>query len=221
MLLLTAATDIEMAGFLRVCSAPQDVVTLVTGVGPVETAVRLTAFLATAMASPPTAVINFGVAGAYVVADREHATLLDICLAEREVLADLGICVQDEVQQLRGGAFELEECLELDAGLLRRACHKLAETQTPFRTGVFVTVSCVSGSYKRGEMIARQHGAICENMEGFAAARACRQFGVPLLEVRCVSNMVEDHNRQQWQLREACRHCGEVAALIVDGLRDA
>lgn len=219
MLLLTAATEMEMAAFVRASAESQDVATLVTGVGPVETAVRLSAFLATA-ATPPTAVVNFGVAGAYVVDGREKAALLDICLAEREVLADLGICVQDEVKQLRGGAFELEESIELDARLLSQASKRLAVAQIPCTIGVFATVSCVSGTHKRGEMIARQRRAICENMEGFAAARACRHFGVPLLELRCISNLVEDRNRQNWQLNKACNRCGEVAALIVNGLRD-
>lgn len=220
MLLLTAATDFEMAAFVRACPVSQGVATLVTGVGPVETAVRLSAFLAAA-ATPPTAVVNFGVAGAYVVDGKEHATLLDICLAEREVLADLGICVQDEVHQLRGGAFELLECLKLDATLLGRASRMLAAAQISHTIGVFATVSCVSGTQKRGEMIARQHQAICENMEGFAAAMACRHFGVPLLELRCISNLVEDRNRQNWQLSKACNRCGEVAAFIVNGLSDA
>ena len=220
MLLLTAATDFEMAAFVRACPVSQDVTTLVTGVGPVETAVRLSAFLATA-ATQPTAVVNFGVAGAYVVAGAEHAALLEICLAEREVLADLGICVQDEMHQLRGGAFELVECIELDANLLGQASRRLTTAQVPYTIGVFATVNCVSGTQKRGEMIARQHRAICESMEGFAAARACSYFGVPLLEVRCISNLVEDRNRQNWQLSKACNRCGEVAALIVNGLRDA
>lgn len=220
MLLLTAATNFEMAAFVRACPVTQGIATLVTGVGPVETSVRLSAFLATA-ATPPTAVVNIGVAGAYVVDGREQVSLLDICLAEREVLADLGICVQDEVHQLRGGTFELVECIELDASLLGQASKQLTVAQIPHRIGVFATVNCVSGTQKRGEVIARQHRAICENMEGFAAAMACRHFGVPLLELRCISNLVEDRHCQNWQLSKACNRCGEVAALIVSGLRDA
>lgn len=220
MFLLTAATDFEMQAFVRACPVSplsQDVTTLITGVGLVETAVRLSSFLATA-ASLPRVVINFGVAGAYIVAGKESAGLLDICLAEREVLADLGICEQDEIQQLRGGAFELVESLELDAVLLGQATEKLAAARVSSTVGVFASVNCVSGTQKRGEMIARQHRAICENMEGFAAARACRHFGVPLLELRCISNLVEDRNRHNWQLRKACNRCGEVVALLVKGV---
>lgn len=218
MLLLTAATDNEMAAFLDACPTPQGVATLVTGVGPVETAVRMSAFLATTT-TRPTAVVNFGVAGAYVVHGQESAALLEICVAEQEVLADLGICEQDEVKLLQGEAFELEDRLELDAGLLDRATTLLAAAQVPFKRGVFATVNCASGTQKRGEMIAQQRQALCENMEGFAAARACRHFEVPLLELRCISNLVVDRNCQNWQLSKACRRCGEVVALIVNELR--
>ena len=55
-------------------------------------------------------------------------------------------------------------------------------------------------------------------MEGAAAARVCQQFALPLLELRCISNLVEDRNLHNWRLREACVRCGEVAAAVVKGL---
>jgi len=218
MFLVTAATDAEMEAFRRACGPSAAYTSLVTGVGPVETAVRLTAFLA-GTPLPLAGVMNFGVAGAYIPAARDNAALLDICLAEREVLGDLGICDGEEVKQLRGGAFEILDTFDLDTGLLHQAESTLAAASISYKRGVFTTVSCVSGTSKRGMMLARQHQALCENMEGAAAARACRQFGLPLLELRCISNLVEDRNLQNWQLHKACVRCGEVAALVVKGWR--
>jgi futalosine hydrolase len=86
------------------------------------------------------------------------------------------------------------------------------------RRGTFVTVSCVSGTSRRGDLLARQHQGLCENMEGAAAARVCREFGLPLLEMRCVSNLVEERDLRKWRLREACDRCGEAAALLLQGL---
>ena len=218
MFLVTAATDFEMEAYLRFWG-PKDCPSLVTGVGPVETAVRLTAFLAET-SLPLTGVVNFGVAGAYIIDGRDdNAAVLDICLAECEVLGDLGICSGEEVSRLRGEGFEIADAFELDAGLLRQAETLLTASSIPYRRGVFATVSCVSGTRKRGEMLARQHQALCENMEGAAAARVCRHFRLPLLELRCISNLVEDRNLQNWHLRKACARCGEVAALVVKGLR--
>jgi len=217
MFLVTAATDFEMEAFHPTCP-PEACASLVTGVGPVETAVRLTAFLAEC-SRPLAGVVNFGVAGAYLLEGRNNAAVLDICLAEREVLGDLGICSGAEVKRLRGEGLEMNDTFDLDPGLLRQAEALLAAASIPHRSGVFATVSCVSGTRERGGMLARQHHALCENMEGAAVARACQHFGLPLLELRCVSNLVEDRNRQNWQLRKACARCGEVAALVVKGLR--
>ncbi|WP_051553640.1 futalosine hydrolase [Desulfobulbus elongatus] len=217
MFLVTAATDFEMEPFRRLC--PQAVCpTLVTGVGPVEAAVRLTAFLA-ATSLPLAGVVNFGVAGAYAVAGRGNAAVLDICLAEREVLADLGICAHDEVLPLRGAGFIIADTFELDAGLRHRAEAVLAAAAIPCASGVFATVNSASGTRRRGTMLAERHQALCENMEGAAVARACQHAGLPLLELRCISNLVEDRDLRNWQLHDACARCGEVTALVVKGLR--
>lgn len=218
MFLVTAATDFEMAAFLGACSPATACAHLVTGVGPVETAVRLTAFLAES-SLPLHGVVNVGVAGAYIMDGRSGAELLDICLAEREVLGDFGICYAEEMKPLRGESLAILDTFDLDASLLNQAELLLASAAIAYKRGVFATVQCVSGTRKRGVMLARQHQALCENMEGAAAARACRQFGLPLLELRCISNLVEDRTLQNWQLHEACARCGEVAALVVTGLR--
>ena len=217
MFLVTAATDFEMEPFRRACPEAACPV-LVTGVGPVEAAVRLTAFLA-ATSLPLAGVVNFGVAGAYAAGPGRSATVLDICLAEREVLADLGICEDEDVRPLRGAGFTVADSFELDAGLLRRAKSLLAAAAIPYASGVFATVSSASGTRRRGNMLAERHQTLCENMEGAAAARACQHFGLPLLELRCISNMVEDRDLRNWQLHNACVRCGEVTALVVNGLR--
>jgi futalosine hydrolase len=218
MLLVTAATDLEMQAFMDASSPEIACVHLVTGVGVVETAVRLTAFLAES-SLPLHGVVNIGVAGGYIDDGRNGPDVLDICLAEREVLGDFGICYAEEMEPLRSESLVIADTFDLDAGLLHRAELLLASAGIAYKRGVFATVQCVSGSRNRGVMLARQHQALCENMEGAAAARACGHFGLPLLELRCISNLVEDRNLQNWQLHKACARCGEVAALVVQGLR--
>lgn len=218
MFLVTAATQFEMEALLRSCTSATVPMHLVTGVGPVETAVRLTAFLAQS-APPLSGVVNIGVAGAYVVEGRDNAQVLDICLAEHEILADFGLCSEIEMQPLRGERLEIEDAFDLDPTLLHRAESLLAAASIPYRRGTFATVSCASATRKRGNMLARSHQALCENMEGAAAARTCRHFGLPILELRCISNLVEDRNLQNWQLQKACTRCGEVAALVIQGLQ--
>ena len=99
MILAVAATEIEMAPFLAQSTELGELAlvcrTLVTGVGPVETVLRLTRFLCESQEQFDT-VIHFGVGGAYILPDKSRQpTLLDICLAEQARVA-LG----DEVAQL-------------------------------------------------------------------------------------------------------------------------
>lgn len=217
MLLLTAATTLELDAFVSASPVGGDILTFCTGVGPVETALQLTHTLATTT-QPISGVINFGIAGAYV-GDGNGAGLLDICLADREILGDLGICLHERVEPLRGDCFDILDTFDLDSPLLHRVANILADAAIAMHRGTFVTVNCVSGTRRRGDSLARQHQALCENMEGAAVARVCRHFQLPLVELRCISNLVEDRDPATWRLREACRRCGQVVAQVVEGLR--
>jgi futalosine hydrolase len=217
MYLVTAATRFEMESFLDQC--PQDGISrLVTGVGPVETAVRLMARLQE-FSGQCRGVLNFGVGGAYLdSAGRAAAGLLDICLAENEVLGDLGVCLDEGIERISGRDLEVADSFVMDAYLLEKAARGLRARQNSWVRGNFVTVSCASGTAVRGSFLASRHSAICENMEGAAVARVCREFNLPCLEARCISNLVEDRDTSRWKLKQACRRAGEAAAAIVASL---
>lgn len=219
MMLITAATRFEMEAFLSHCPASARWTSMLTGIGPVEAALQLTAYLAQAT-TPVRAVVNFGVGGAYV-RESGGADLLDLCLADCEILGDLGICAGDRMEPLRGESFEILDTFPLDSPEVQRVAALLGRLQIPVFRGTFVTVNCVSGSRQRGDSLARQHRALCENMEGAAIARVCRHFHLPLIELRCISNLVENRNTQNWRLRDACQRCGRVVAQVVQGLTHA
>lgn len=219
MLLITAATGFEMEAFLSCCPASGRWTSLLTGIGPVEAAMQLTLFLAQRQ-MPVTAVLNFGVGGAYI-RETGGADLLDICLADCEILGDLGICAGDQMEPLRGEALEIVDTFSLDSPLVERTAALLEKMGIGYHRGTFVTVNCVSGSRQRGDTLSRHHRALCENMEGAAVARVCRHFHLPLVELRCISNLVENRNTQNWRLRDACRRCGQVVGQVAQGLTHA
>ncbi len=212
MYLLTAATSFEMDAFRNHVSG-SDGNLLVTGMGPMETALRLARCLEGRQGNLR-GVINFGVAGAYRYPGQEQAAaLLDICLAEREVLGDFGICLQGEIEQF-GDHLQEIPVFPMDPSLLAGSRRVLAGHGLSCRTGVFVTVNCASGTLARGSMLGRMHNGLCENMEGAAVARVCREFALPCLEIRCISNLVEDRDPSGWQLNRACQLAGRAAALV-------
>ncbi len=210
MLLITTATEIEMQPVLQTLADYRGWLPLVTGVGLLETAVALGNFLADGPGAAVLKVINFGVAGAY---PESGLDILDIALAEVEIVADLGVCLGDDILPLSG--IEVNNYMEMDKVFLQRAGEALRRAAITFRQGPFATVNSVSGTAGRGAALRRRWPVICENMEGAAAARVCKDFALPCLELRAVSNMVEDRDTSHWRLAEAARRGAEALRAIL------
>ena len=209
MLLLACATEMELQGLPERVRRDPSVCCLVTGVGPVETALRLTNHLSRPRVAP-NALLNFGVGGAY---PSTGLGLLDICLAESEVLGDLGVACAVGIQPLPE-AVRPPGHFGVDPRLLVEAVAALKMSGRQARRGPFVTVCCGSGTDQRGRLLRDAYSGICENMEGAAVARVCSFFDIPFLELRCISNMVEDRDTSSWRLQEAAIKGGHVAGLL-------
>lgn len=212
MILLVAATEMEalpLAG--KKTGRPHAL--FVAGVGPLETAVRLTRRLGEG-GGDVSLVLNFGVAGAYA---GSGAGLLDLCLAEREILGDFGICSAEGVEPF-AGPLASKTVFPLDQRYLAQARAILAGQDYACKEGAFVTVNGVTATARRGALLRAAHHGLCENMEGGAVARVCEEFAVACLEVRCVSNLVEDRNPAAWQLAAAVQKCGEAVSLLLEHL---
>ena len=216
MYLLVAATDLELEPVRKALNGSRNVTFLQSGVGPVDATFALTRYLS--LHYQISAVINFGVAGAYL---HTGLGLLDMCVARREILADLGICFSDRIEPLAGEALEVCREFDLQNELLLETRKILEVENISVAGGTFLTVNCVTGTAMRGDHLQRTNQAICENMEGAALARVCQGFGIDFLELRCVSNMVEDRNPSKWQLKEACMTAGFAVTKVVKGLSGA
>ncbi len=80
----------------------------------------------------------------------------------------------------------------------------LKDAEIEHHSGTFISVNSVTGKRVRGEHLQQRWSGLCENMEGAAVAQVCSLFSLPLFELRCISNMVEDRNPVGWRLQEAC-----------------
>ena len=67
---------------------------------------------------------------------------------------------------------------------------------------------------RAAELAARHPGAVAEAMEGFGVAEAAAAHGLPVLEIRAVSNAVGPRDRAAWRI-------GEALAALTDGVREA
>ncbi|HYK07483.1 MAG TPA: hypothetical protein VEW11_06905 [Gaiellaceae bacterium] len=65
------------------------------------------------------------------------------------------------------------------------------------------------------------HGVEVEAMEGFAVLRACALAGVPAVEVRVVSNEIDEPDRARWRFEEAFSLLAETLPRLVAGASGA
>lgn len=219
MLLVVAATQKEMAPFVKSAGElGRAVRTSVCGVGPVEAAVTLTRLLERC-GRDLDGVVAFGIGGAYRPGpEGVAATMLELCLATKEVLGDYGVCYGERLEAFPGSVPAAPTVFLQDHRMLGEAEAALAAGGLGFRTGTFVTVNAASGTASRGALLSRRYNGLCENMEGAAIARACSEFGLPMLEMRVISNLVEDRPGSPWNIDEACELAAKAALVVIRGL---
>jgi futalosine hydrolase len=191
-----------------------------SGVGKTNAAHMLTAI---AEHVSPERVFLFGCAGAYL---NTGLAVGDVAIATKEVYGDEGILTHKgfcDLQYMnlptvctpnntRYNEFQLDRTLsERAESVLRREGYALVK-------GTFVTVSCCSGTQKGGELLQHRFDGICENMEGAAVAHVCALYGIPLLEIRGISNLVVDRSVQEWDFPLAVSQCQRAILSVVGQL---
>jgi futalosine hydrolase len=212
MVLVCAATEFELSCF----PDTEGVAKAVTGVGVPATLALLPPLLTKFR---PALAINIGIAGAYPETGLEIG---DVVLGEREVFGDLGF-------ELPGGGFTplqdspfgawyepLPLCLPFppadEVGIARR---EGAEGWVP---GVGVTVNACTGTLATGERRRERFGASFETMEGAAFALACKNSGVPAMEIRAISNFAAERDMRPENIKLALRSLAEFLARNRDAL---
>ncbi len=170
-------------------------------------------------------VVGFGVGGAYPGSGLAPG---DVALASACIYGDEGVeapggWISTEGIGIplleRGGARVFNE-ISLDPRLVERARAALQRAGIAARVGPFVTVSACSGTAARGEVLERRFGALCEGMEGAALAHVAALYEVPFLELRAVSNAVEDRDLSRWRLAEAAEAAQRAVRVVVAGWED-
>jgi futalosine hydrolase len=180
----------EAEGFPDAVSGA-DIARLVTGVGQVNAAFALTRFLSETRVR---SVVVCGVGGAY---PGSGLTPGEVVCAESETYGDLGADSPDGFLDMKAlgfpviaGEHPLFNQLPLDLFPARR--------RVPF-----VTCATCTGTDAHAEALVRRTGGAVESMEGAAFVHVAKLSGIPVGEVRGISNTVGNRDRGAWRLREA------------------
>ncbi|MFD3379985.1 MULTISPECIES: futalosine hydrolase [unclassified Streptomyces] len=172
---------------------------LAAGVGPAAAAAATAAALTAAAldeqpSGPYDLVVSAGIGGGF----QPEAPVGSLVLADEITAADLGAETADgfvPVTELGFGAVTHHP----PESLVRAVA-----AVTGARTGAVLTVNTVTGSAERAAELRRRHPrALAEAMEGFGVAEAAAAHGVPVLELRAVSNPVGPRDRAAWRIGDA------------------
>ncbi|WP_260867997.1 futalosine hydrolase [Streptomyces sp. SAJ15] len=165
------------------------------GVGPAAAAAATATALASAAARGTgyALVVSAGIGGGF-----PGAPVGSLVVADTIVAADLGAETADGFASVA----------ELGFGTVTHcpppALAAAAAEATGAARGSVLTVSTVTGSAERAAaLLARHPDAAAEAMEGFGVAEAAAAHGLPVLEVRAVSNAVGPRDRAAWRIGAA------------------
>ena len=202
--LVVTAVDAERAAVEAALDRLPDVTVTTVGVGPAEAAAGTAVALAR---GPYDLVVNAGIGGGF-----GPLAPGDIAVAASIVFADLGAETADGFAPMSALGFGGERY-----DVAAKLAVELAD-RTGGHLGTILTVATVTGTAATAERLARRHpDAVAEGMEGAGVAAAAAAHGVPVAELRAVSNTVGPRDRDAWDVPGALAALGRaVAAALAD-----
>lgn len=203
-LLFVAATDKEIESLKEFCLANNvECEVLVTGVGMVNTAISLTKYLSEN--DRPELVVNAGIAGAFST----DLSIGAVVQAVSDRLSEFG--AEDGATFLPADKIGLVDRSSIEVETAKRV-QGLKEVSG-------VTVNTVHGSLDSIQKVRNQFSPDVESMEGAAVALVCQSFDVPWIQIRAISNLVEQRNKDNWNIPLAIQNLNEVLINLLEELK--
>lgn len=164
--------------------------TLCCGVGPVEAAAATAAAIAT---DRPSMILHVGIAGARPESGLEPPSIV---IGQSARYTDLGVPEK--------WAPRTVDASDMLIAAARRALPD-------------ASVCVIGTSAYVGGTVNADDDVICdvEAMEGFAVLRAAQLAGIPAIEVRAISNFIDEADRMQWKFAEAFAAIAAVTPRLV------
>jgi futalosine hydrolase len=203
-ILICAATAFERSFLRERDEGALRVRVVEMGVGPVNAAHSTTLAI---IEQKPDAIVVCGVAGAYPSSGLQVG---DVVSASLEIYGDLGARSLSGFLDMRALGFSV---VSRPTVLFNEIPIQVFPTN---RTVRFVTVSTCTGTESTAREIEARTGGAVENMEGAAVAHVAHIHGVPIGEVRGISNLVTDRDTKSWRLEEAAIAAQEALLKWID-----
>jgi futalosine hydrolase len=224
-ILIVAATEFEIRPLLNRMNRvkePSDILTsytylgheidvLVPGIGMMVTSFHLGRQLQTARYD---IAINAGIAGTY----SSRVPIGDVVEVTCETMSELGAEEEEkmisifELGLMDGDAFPFRKGLLVNNDPVKvPALDKLMKVRGN-------TVSMIRGSKEAIRQIRKFTEADIESMEGAAFFYSCLVCGIPFIQVRAISNFVEERDKSNWKVPMALKNLNLALQAIIEEL---
>ena len=172
---------------------------VVTGSGLVNTTFHLTDHLTKHKYD---FAVNLGVCGSFV---SEHR-VGDVIRVHKDRFADWGAHEQNGFVDVFEMGLENPDKFPFDGGWIYEQPHQaVSPTHIPQVEAFTVNTVRETGL----ELSKHKFSAAVESMEGAAFFFVCRQFNLPCLQLRAVSNTVGERDKSKWKMRDALQNLSE------------
>ncbi|WP_339799303.1 futalosine hydrolase [Paenibacillus sp. FSL R5-0744] len=159
-------------------------------------------------------VISAGIGGGFPGV----APLGSLVVASEMIAADLGAETPEGFRSAAELGFG-SVSVPADRGTVQAVSAALAAAGLTVSTGTVLTVSTATGTAETSAaLIARHPGAVAEAMEGHGVAVAAEALGLPVLELRAISNPVGPRDRAAWKIGDAMEALTAAAAILLEVL---
>ena len=190
-LLLCVATELEGAVLRDRLRSISNVQIVRMGVGPVNAAHAVTIAITR---ERPSAIVVCGIGGAY---PSSGLSVGEVACAETECYGDLGADSPTGFLDMKAIGFPI---VESPVALYNDLPLQVFPVSTRAK---FITVTTCTGTDAAARAIEARTGGAVESMEGAAVVHVAHLHGVPVGEVRGISNIVTDRNPAAWRIKEA------------------
>ena len=208
-ILVTAATEIEIAPISDINIPGVVIESLVSGIGSVATVWSMMNYLAN---NPkPEIVLNMGIAGSY----SNQFPVNSVVIPAKDRFGDLGIEGAIGFTTLFESGLENPDKLPYLDGMVNADKNLISICMGSYPIVEGITVNSTSGNDLTIARIKNRFSPDIETMEVAAFYYVCTMEGIPGISIRSISNMVEPRQREKWDIPGAVEILGrEIKSVL-------
>jgi futalosine hydrolase len=211
-ILIMTSVEAERDAILRGIGTDSRIDVKLAGVGPISAGIQTAKALT---ADEYDLVINMGIAGGFT----DKAEVGSLVIANEIVSADLGAESPEGFITLDELGFGASTRVKTDSDLVQILLEVMKEENISVQAGNILTLSTVTGTAETtSKLQQREPGALAEAMEGYGVAMAAKEFVLPVLEIRSISNPIGPRDRSAWRIKDALVTLESASKVIAEVL---